>query len=94
VAVWILRFKSSSGPKYVYVADAGSALERATRRVQAWPDPEARRVALILIDVATRDVEGGQTQLLLRWSERDAFAQAAQGLREILREDDPEGTDD
>ncbi len=58
------------GSQYLYVADAEAAVERVRNEIIAWTDLDQRSLALALIRVLERTVQGGQRQLLLR---RDDF---------------------
>jgi hypothetical protein len=55
-----------SGPQYLYVPDAPTAVQRARAEVVQWDDLDRRRRAMILIGILEEDVAGGQRQLFLR----------------------------
>jgi hypothetical protein len=56
-----------SGPEYLYVADAPSAIARLQSGLESWnSNPEVRRAALIIAGTLTRTVKEGQRQLFLR----------------------------
>jgi hypothetical protein len=56
-----------SGPEYLYVADAASAITRVESGLKEWNcNAEVRRAALLIADTFTRIVKEGQQQLLLR----------------------------
>ena len=55
-----------SGPEYVYVPDAATAVQRARAEVIGWEDLELRRDAMTFINGLEQDVAQGQRQLLLR----------------------------
>jgi hypothetical protein len=55
-----------SGPGYVYIPDAGMALQRARLTVIHWEDVERRRLALVEIKILEQNVAAGQRQLFLR----------------------------
>jgi len=55
-----------TGPEYVYLPDAGPALQRARTAVERWEDSDARKRALVLIQTLDMEASGGQKQLLLR----------------------------
>ncbi|NJC67716.1 hypothetical protein HC028_24885 [Planosporangium flavigriseum] len=56
------------GDDYVYVPDAANAIERARSAVDCWTDPIERDNAQNMLASLSRDVDGGQRQLLLRVS--------------------------
>jgi hypothetical protein len=63
----LMQQRLPSGPEYLYVADAASAVARLQTRLEEWnSNPEARRAALIIADTFTKIVKGGQQQLFLQ----------------------------
>jgi hypothetical protein len=55
-----------SGPQYVFLADAPTALQHARAEITHWDDLELRRKALQLLGTLEDETGGGQRQLLLR----------------------------
>ena len=56
-----------SGPEYLYVADAASAIARLQSGLERWnSNPEARRAALTIAGTFTKIVKAGQQQLFLQ----------------------------
>jgi len=78
------RQELPTGDEYCYLADAASALKRGRAIVQAWPEAETKRLALVLLDVIARDLKSGQEQQLVRIPEHGQFAAPAKRLREVL----------
>lgn len=64
------RQRLPDGPDYVYLPDLPAALARARGEVEGWPDDDRRRRARILLSTFEREVGLGQTQHLMRLSER------------------------
>lgn len=55
-----------SGPQYLYLPDAATAVQRAREEVIGWNDFELRREAMVLIRTLEFELQGGQRQLFLR----------------------------
>lgn len=46
-----------TGPDYIYVANAEAALPRVRDEVTRWPDPEQRRLAMVLVNIIQEDLD-------------------------------------
>lgn len=55
-----------TGPQYLYIEDAVSAVMRARAEITMWTDLELRKNALAFLRALQFDINGGQRQLLLR----------------------------
>ena len=58
-----------SGPEYVYVPSAKSALQRARQAIEGWETPDIRERALVFIQTLELEASEGQRQLLLRFDD-------------------------
>jgi hypothetical protein len=54
-----------TGPDYLYLPDAASAIAHAVEAVTGWPDDDRKKLGLRLLDIFTSELKGGQQQLLL-----------------------------
>jgi|SRR6266700_82950 len=57
--------KLPSGPGYLYLPDAPSAVARIRRQVIEWTDLELRQNGMIVIQLLEGELQGGQQQLFL-----------------------------
>jgi hypothetical protein len=62
-----------TGPEYLYLPDAQSAIAEARKAVVTNEDLEFRADALILLGVLEKEASNGQRQLLLRHDEHSGF---------------------
>jgi hypothetical protein len=78
--------KLPTGPHYLYLRNAASALARARPAVESWDDSEMQRLASILLDLVQINLNAGQRQQFLCLARRGQFAEPSQRLRELLED--------
>jgi hypothetical protein len=75
-----------TGPSYLFVADATSAVQRARSEVIGWEELEVRQLAIAIIKTLEDAVQGGQQQLLLRAENYSQFpAEVVEAVFSLLR---------
>ncbi len=74
-----------TGPDYVFISNAKNVLPWLRREVEAWPDPDTRKCALILIDIWLEELREGQEQVFFQVADpnRD-FREAKVRLRNLV----------
>jgi uncharacterized protein YjbI with pentapeptide repeats len=73
------------GPEYLYVKDAGAALQQARSITELWPESEGRKTAAAILTALTDSFKDGQRQFFLRpneWLTDDYLS--AQGAKELF----------
>lgn len=79
-----------SGPGYLFLADARSAVQRARSEVVGWQELEVRQSAIEIIKMLADAVQGGQEQLLLRAETYSQFpSKTVEAVFRVLRADRP-----
>jgi hypothetical protein len=82
----LTRQKLPGGPQYLYLEDAGQALEKSRTVVASWEEREIRRLATVLLDSVEMDLKAGQKQQFFRLPGRGQFAIPAARLRQVLED--------
>lgn len=74
-----------TGPGYVLILDAKEVLPLLRGKVEAWPDSEIKKCALIEVDIWLENLDEGQEQVFFDMADADRdFRAAKESLRELL----------
>jgi hypothetical protein len=70
----LTRQRLPAGENYIYLAEAGRALERARKELCAWQDIDLRAAALTMVKTLQEEVDAGQQQMFLRPDDYYAYS--------------------